>query len=150
MRIAIGSRVIAHRRVLSDLFCSLDLVNQWCVMMRLALACWLCLWALIGFPWRSFQWTPSFRRLQLLPLMEGSLRGQLLNVLAFVPLGIIATRLGWRPRTVIVVGFAVSLLTEFLQLFSTRRYPSTTDLILNTMGVLLGVAIAVAVTKTNP
>lgn len=82
--------------------------------------------------------------------MEGSLRGQLLNVLAFVPLGIIATRLGWRPRTVIVVGFAVSLLTEFLQLFSTRRYPSTTDLILNTMGVLLGVAIAVAVTKTNP
>lgn len=150
MRIAIDSRVIAHRRVLSDLFCSLALVNQWCVMMRLALACWLCLWALIGFPWRSFQWTPSFRRLQLLPLMEGSLRGQLLNVLAFVPLGIIATRLGWRPRTVIVVGFAVSLLTEFLQLFSTRRYPSTTDLILNTMGVLLGVAIAVAVTKTNP
>jgi glycopeptide antibiotics resistance protein len=79
--------------------------------------------------------------------MEGSLRGQLLNVLAFVPLGVIATRLGWRPRTVIVAGFAVSLLTEFLQLFSSRRYPSTTDLILNTAGVSIGVVIAVAGTK---
>ena len=117
-------------------------------MMRLALACWLCVWARIGFPWRSFQWTPSFRHLQLIPSMEGSLRGQLLNVLAFVPLGIIATRLGWRPRTVIVVGFAISFVTEFLQLFSTRRYPSTTDLILNTAGVVVGVVIAVAATRS--
>ena len=81
--------------------------------------------------------------------MEGSVRGQLLNVVAFVPLGIIATRLGWHPRTVIVVGFAVSLLTEFLQLFSTRRYPSTTDLILNTAGVVIGVVIAVAGNKAQ-
>jgi glycopeptide antibiotics resistance protein len=118
-------------------------------MMRLALAIWLCLWARIGFPWRSFQWTPSFRHVQLIPFMEGSVRGQLLNVVAFVPLGIIATRLGWHPRTVIVVGFAVSLLTEFLQLFSTRRYPSTTDLILNTAGVVIGVVIAVAGNKAQ-
>jgi glycopeptide antibiotics resistance protein len=110
--------------------------------MTLALLLWCLLWLLIGLPWRSFRVTPSLQRVELLPFVGGSFRSQFLNLLAFVPLGIIGTRLGWRPRTVVLVGFAMSALTEVSQLFSSRRYPSTTDLILNTVGTLMGVVIA--------
>ena len=118
------------------------MVNYRLMTMKLALVLWFLLWARIGLPWRGFQWTPTFRRVELLPFAVGSTRTQTLNLLIFIPLGIIGTRLGWRPRTVMLVALAVSGLTEILQLFSTRRYPSTTDLILNTAGALIGLAIA--------
>lgn len=112
---------------------------------RLALVLWLFLWVRVAVPWTSFQWTPTLRRVELIPFSAGSLRTQVLNVLVFVPLGIIGTRLGWKPRTVVVLGFGVSILTELLQLFSTRRYPSATDLILNTTGTVIGVGAAIGV-----
>jgi glycopeptide antibiotics resistance protein len=115
------------------------------MIMRISLAIWLFLWARIGLPWRSFQWTPSFQRVELIPFQFGSPRTYVLNLLAFVPLGIISTRLGWHPRTVILVAAGVSVLTELLQLFSRGRYPSITDVILNTSGALLGVAVVIAV-----
>src|SRR5688572_16939165 len=111
------------------------------MIMRLALLVWFLLWARVGFPWRSFQWMATLHHVELIPFNGGSLRSQLLNVLAFIPLGVMGTQIGWHPRLVIAGGFAVSALTEFLQLFSTRRYPSTTDLILNTLGVLMGIVI---------
>lgn len=114
---------------------------------RVALVLWLFLWVRVGVPWRSFQWTPTLRRVELIPFSGGSLRSLVLNVLVFIPLGVIGIRLGWKPRTVVALGFAVSILTEFLQLFSTRRYPSATDLILNTTGTVIGVALAVAILK---
>ena len=110
--------------------------------MAMALLIWCLLWFFIGLPWRSFRVTPSFRRVELIPFVGGSLRSELLNLLAFVPLGIIGTRLGWRPRTVILVGAAMSGLTELSQLFSSRRFPSTTDLILNIAGTVIGIVIA--------
>jgi glycopeptide antibiotics resistance protein len=115
------------------------------MIVRLALVGWFLLWARIGFPWRSFQWTPSFRRVELIPFAVGSPRTYLLNVLAFIPLGVIGVRLGWHPRTVTLVAAGVSGLTEVSQLFSRGRYPSTTDLILNTSGALIGIAIAITV-----
>ena len=110
--------------------------------MRFALAFWYAAWCYVAVPWRSFRPRPSFRNVELLPFAIGSLRGQLLNVLLFVPLGVIGIRLGWSPKTVALIGIATSVLTELLQLFSTRRYPSTTDVILNTTGVLIGIALA--------
>jgi glycopeptide antibiotics resistance protein len=112
------------------------------MLMRALLFLWLLLWVRIAFPWQDFQTTPSFRRVELLPFTVGSTRGQLLNVLAFVPLGIIAVRMGWRPRMVVTLGLGLSVLTELLQLFSRRRFPSTTDVLLNSVGVVIGVAIA--------
>ena len=115
------------------------------MIMRVSLAIWLLLWARIGLPWRSFQWTPSFRRVELIPFQVGSPRTYVLNLLAFVPFGIIGTRLGWHPSSVIGVAAGVSALTELSQLFSRGRYPSITDVILNTAGALLGVVLAIAV-----
>jgi glycopeptide antibiotics resistance protein len=111
------------------------------MVMRVALVIWLLLWARVGLPWRSFQRTPSLQHVELIPLSGGSIRSQVLNLLVFVPLGFIGMRLGWRPRTVVGIGCGVSILTEFAQLFSTRRYPSTTDFILNTVGTLIGVIV---------
>ena len=110
--------------------------------MRLALLLWTMAWAWVATPWRSFRPSPSLQRVELIPFLDGSPRTQFLNLLAFVPLGFIASRLGWSPRTVALVGAGVSALTECLQLFSTRRHPSITDLILNTAGVLIGILLA--------
>lgn len=68
---------------------------------------------------------------------------QALNVVAFVPCGALAVALGLPATTAIGVGAGISMTTEVLQLFSRRRYPSVTDLILNTAGTALG-ALALA------
>jgi glycopeptide antibiotics resistance protein len=108
---------------------------------RIALVIWLLLWARTGLPWRSFQWTPSFEHVELVPFTSGSLRGHVLNVLVFVPFGIIARQLGLSPIMAIAAGVGVSLTTECLQVFSNRRYPAITDLMLNTLGTLIGVGL---------
>jgi len=107
-------------------------------MMKLAFAVWGILWAWIALPWRSFSPVPSFRRVTLIPSLVGSIRSQFLNVLAFIPLGIIGARLGWRPTAVVLIAAGISAASEVAQLFSTRRYPSTTDVILNAAGALIG------------
>ena len=116
---------------------------------RIALVGWFVLWAGISLPWGTVQWTPSFRHVELIPFQGGSPRGFVLNLLVFVPLGILGIRLGWHPRTVMLLAAAVSALTEFSQLFSRGRYPSITDLILNVSGALVGVAIAIGLQRTG-
>ena len=112
--------------------------------MKLALLLWGVLWVYVAIPWRSFRPSPSLQRVEWVPFAIGSPRTQILNFLVFVPLGLIGTRLGWSPRTVALVGAGTSALTELLQLFSTRRYPSVTDLILNIAGTLTGIAVAIS------
>ena len=110
-------------------------------------------WAWVATPWRSFRLSPSLERVELIPFVDGSPRTQILNLLAFVPLGVIGVRLGWSPRTVALIGAGASALTEVLQLFSSRRHPSITDLILNTAGVLIGILIVIGwshVAAINP
>lgn len=109
--------------------------------MRLALTAWFVCWAWIALPWRSFRLVPSFRNVELMPFTAGSLRSYVLNVLVFIPLGILVARLGWHPRTVVLVAAGLSAATEVAQLFSARRYPSTTDVILNTLGAAIGLLV---------
>jgi glycopeptide antibiotics resistance protein len=119
------------------------------MLTRLTFAIWLLLWARIGFPWRSFQPSPSFDRLALVPFADGSPRGYILNVLVFVPIGVIGTRLRWDARITVGIGLLISVATECLQLFSTRRYPSVTDVILNTLGVTIGVAMSMLLVRAR-
>ena len=115
---------------------------QYTPTMRLALVLWVVLWAYVATPWRSFNLRPSLENVELVPFADGSLRGHVLNVLAFVPLGFIGSGLGWSTSAVALTGASASGITEVLQLFSTRRHPSATDLILNTTGTLIGIALA--------
>ena len=108
------------------------------MILRLAFVVWLCIWAWIGLPWQSFQSTPSLQRVEWVPFAIKGAQTQVLNFLAFVPLGILGICLGWRPGVILLVAVGVSSVTEFLQVFSATRYPSSTDLILNTAGALAG------------
>jgi glycopeptide antibiotics resistance protein len=112
------------------------------VIIRVAFVVWLCVWVWIAVPWRSFQPTPSFQRVELIPFAIPGTATQALNLLAFVPVGILGVRLGWRPGSILLVAAGLSGVTEVLQLFSTTRFPSTTDFILNTAGALIGLMIA--------
>lgn len=116
--------------------------------MRLILVLWYVGWAYIAVPWRSFRAYPSFERIEFVPF-AGSMRSQILNLLAFIPLGFLGSRLGWTPKTIALVGAGTSLLTELLQLFSARRFSSATDVVLNTVGTLLGIIVARAWQSRN-
>jgi glycopeptide antibiotics resistance protein len=96
--------------------------------------------------WEKAQWRTF--------LAGGAVRSRsdlVVNVPLFVPLGFFLVltplwrRAGWwRPLLLTALGLLVSLSVESLQLFSPRRYPQTTDLITNSVGTALGVALALA------
>jgi glycopeptide antibiotics resistance protein len=100
---------------------------------------WLTAWAFVALPWRSFSPVPSTRNIRLVPFQDGNVVAHALNVAAFVPWGAIAGAGRWSAQRAISSGAAISAVTEAIQIFSRRRYPTTTDLILNTAGAALGV-----------
>jgi VanZ family protein len=85
---------------------------------------------------------------QLVPFRPFAPGDIAVNILFFIPLGFIIGmwRRGRSPtattRLAIVVGFALSLSLEVLQLFIPTRQPALTDIILNTLGAALGVLVA--------
>jgi VanZ family protein len=108
------------------------------------LTLWLLGWALFGFPWTTFSAHPRFEGLSLVPFRFTRRRDQLLNFVYYVPLGIIGWLLGWPAALVTAVAASLSAVTEAVQLFSTDRVPSVTDLVLNTAGAFVGVSILIA------
>jgi len=110
--------------------------------MRKLLVLWLVGWALFGFPWTTFTLRPRFSRVNLLPFRWARRRDHVLNFAYYVPLGLIGVGLGLPSAIVAAGALLLSAVTEFAQIFSIDRYPSTTDLLLNTAGAVVGIAIA--------
>ncbi len=94
---------------------------------------------------RFLRW--YFRKPEFNPFKSSSFPDMLQNFLGFIPLGIIAVTLlnkeGRRPTIVLAYGFFTSLTIECSQWLLPDRYPSTNDLMLNTMGTVAGIVIAV-------
>jgi glycopeptide antibiotics resistance protein len=111
-----------------------------------ALFVWLLGWALFGLPWTTFRLRPRMRNVSLVPLRRTRRRDQLLNFIFYVPFGVIGAGLGWPAGLVMASAAGLSAATELLQMFSSERIPSSTDLLLNTAGAIVGLALAVAVT----
>lgn len=63
----------------------------------------------------------------------------LVNVIGFVPVGIVLSARG--PRAAVALAALLSVFAETMQLFSVARSPSIIDVITNTFGAALGVAI---------
>ena len=94
--------------------------------------------------WMNVRWIPFFSRparpldpfekLRFVAEMAG-------NVLLYVPLGFAAYRVfgGWRT---LALGLSLSALTEWTQLYSHSRIPSTTDIVCNLIGSWIGARIA--------
>jgi VanZ family protein len=104
---------------------------------------WLLGWALFGLPWTSFTLQPHLYRISLVPFRRTRRRDQFLNFVYYVPLGVIGVLMGWAPGAVAALAASLSGLTEALQIFSTDRIPSTTDLLLNTAGAVLGISVLI-------
>jgi glycopeptide antibiotics resistance protein len=87
--------------------------------------------------WMRVRWIPFFSR----PARAFDLVG---NVLLCVPIGV-GTALLWPARArrrAATLALALALTSEIAQLFSHYRFPSTTDLVCNVAGAVLG-AVAV-------
>jgi len=65
----------------------------------------------------------------------------LLNVLFFVPFGILAAYANWRFRRIVATAALISLFVEIVQVFANRRFPATTDVITNVAGAALGLLV---------
>ena len=101
-------------------------------------------WA-ISSPWVGFTRHPQWHRVHFVPLTDPAdkLRDVAANVLLFVPFGYSAARRrDAKSGFLFAIGAAaaVSLTAEASQLFSTKRYPSATDLSAAVVGAAIGAA----------
>jgi glycopeptide antibiotics resistance protein len=108
---------------------------------------WILGWGVFGFPRRRLSVAPRFDRLDWVTLFYVNPRDVLLNFAYYVLFGIIATRLGVRPPIAVGIAALLSALTEFSQLFSRSRYPTITDLVVNTAGAFAGILLVQALQR---
>ncbi|NUU05665.1 VanZ family protein [Leifsonia sp. C5G2] len=73
------------------------------------------------------------------------------NILLFVPMGLLFTLLlgRWRWWLAVSLGIAATLGIEFVQLFLPARFTDARDVLANTLGTLIGAAVAFAVTSRS-
>ena len=104
---------------------------------------WIPLVWFISFPWFGFTFQPQWNRVNLIPLADPSDRPRdvVANLLLFVPFGFSAARRRTPAQALArAAGLAavVSISAEAMQLFSTTRYPSATDVAAAILGSLAG------------
>lgn len=95
--------------------------------------------------------TPGANKHQLVPLVHiiglrpptetDVLLNVVGNALLFLPLGAGLCLLGFRVRTTVLLAFSLSALVEITQLFVPGRTTAVDDVLLNTLGALLGHAL---------
>ena len=100
------------------------------------------MWA-ISTPWVGFTREPQWHRVHLVPFTDPAdkPRDVFANVLLFVPFGYSAAGRRASPSGVVfALGAAllVSVSAEATQLFSTKRYPSATDVAAAVVGSAIG------------
>jgi len=78
-------------------------------------------------------------RWSLIPRLR-SIDDAILNFLFYIPLGMLGRR-SHSAGAIIAVGFACSLTTELIQVFSHTRTPALLDVVVNTAGTIVGVAV---------
>lgn len=104
---------------------------------------WIPLVWLLSFPWIGFTLEPQWHRVHFVPLTDpgDKPRDMIANVLLFVPFGYSVARRR-KPlealRRAAALAAVVSISAEAMQLFSTERYPSATDVSAAILGSLAG------------
>lgn len=132
------------------------------VLLLLLVACVLCFGVAATWPchftWQAAKGITLTSRLEWSPFQGnfsmGILRERALNGLIMLPLGLLAAtyalRKGSMGRALLfttLLGFGSSLSVELLQCFLPYRTPSMSDLLLNTLGTLLGGVMAVGIER---
>ena len=104
---------------------------------------WFCLVLFVSLPWLGFTPVPQWDRVHWIPFADPAdkLRDVALNGLLFMPLGFAVSR---RRRLVpgivlsAAMALSISVPAEATQLFSTRRFPSATDVAAAALGAMAG------------
>ena len=123
-----------------------------------ALAVWVVLLAVVllapsssGPDWVIFQLAEALRRLGLPEVLTNPGRVEsMLNVVAFVPLGLLGSLLWTRPtwRDWTAVGFVVSFAVEVVQAVALdARQATNADVVANTLGMLVGALLGLLVRR---
>ncbi len=113
-------------------------------MYRAMAIVWLLGWAVFSVPWSSFTTQPRVEQVNLIPFQKARRADQIRNFLYYVPAGALGLGIGLSPVATVVAATGLSAVAEASQIFSRRRFPSATDLMLNTAGALVGVGIMLA------
>jgi VanZ like family len=102
---------------------------------------WALAWAAFGIPWTGMtnhaHW--GVIRWWLIPPRR-SIDDAFLNFLFYVPLGMLGLSFQ-RAGVIIAIGAACSLTIELIQVFSHTRTPALLDVVTNTAGTIVGVAL---------
>jgi glycopeptide antibiotics resistance protein len=105
------------------------------------LIAWGLAWAGFGIPWTGMtnhtHW--GVIRWSLIPSRR-TIDDAILNFLFYIPLGMLG-RTFQRTGVIIAIGFACSLTTELIQVFSHTRTPALLDVVVNTAGTIAGAAL---------
>ena len=102
---------------------------------------WGLAWVGFGIPWTGMtnhaHW--GVIRWSLIPPRR-SIVDVILNFAFYIPLGLLGPSFQ-RAGVIIAIGFACSVTTELIQVFSHTRTPTLLDLVVNTAGAIVGVAL---------
>ena len=109
--------------------------------MRTPAFLWLACWSVLAIPWTSFSADPHWERAIVVPFRYGPRFDDALNFMYFVPLGVFAASRKWSLARATATAALISGLTELTQLFSTSRFPSNQDLLMNVTGAVLGFVV---------
>lgn len=114
---------------------------------RLGLLGALALIAMAVPPWGDFQGHTHWSNVGWIPFVSPPVRvsDMVANLLLFMPLGALGALNLRRYRVLlpVVCGCVLSFTGESLQLYSHTRFPSATDLVMNTVGAAAGALIVV-------
>ncbi len=123
---------------------------------RLLLFLWLaCILFVISLPWSKFDGSPHWENALWIPFSGYVFNASTLvetgiNFLAFIPIGYVMVR-SLPPATsrplwfAFLLGLSCSIGMEFYQLLCHDRVPSTTDVLINVAGTVLGARMALGV-----
>src|SRR5215467_16468 len=117
---------------------------------RIMLGVWLTsVLVVISLPWTKFDATPHWKNVQWVPFADFNFHPTVLvetalNLVAFIPVGYLTIRSlpesSQRPVLfALMLGACSSVIIEAYQFFCHDRVPSTTDVLMNVTGTLIGV-----------
>ena len=121
-------------------------------------------WILLILVLCSFPWwieSPQWGRVRWIPLLDvlrsphRLLRDAILNCFLYIPLALAYARVRGVPGVRLIceaalVGLLLSVTCELYQVFSPVRFPSMTDVLMNTIGASAGASIAVKSLAKRP
>ena len=111
------------------------------------------LYVVVGVPdWRYLTWDPTVNLVPFQDVTPENLRGMALNAAMFAPLGFLLPAYFDRYRSFVPtldVGILTSLTVELIQLF-TFRATDVDDLIMNTLGTILGFLLSKLILGHRP